>query len=151
MFDLSSWELVVIGAVALVVLGPKELPNAVRAVTGFARKARALAHDFQSGLEEIARETELSKVKAEVEAAVMPQEFAELQNTIHQEMVNTISAPPEIKDTAEEIARLEAEIATGTPAAPAAPIVEPAVEPTIAPPPTAGATATEAWPAKVGS
>ncbi|MBM3525572.1 MAG: twin-arginine translocase subunit TatB, partial [Alphaproteobacteria bacterium] len=55
MFDFSSWELVVIGAVALVVLGPKELPNAVRAVTGFARKARELAHDFQSGLEEIAR------------------------------------------------------------------------------------------------
>ena len=62
MFDIGGAELLVIAVVALVVLGPKELPTAVRTVQGFVKKARELARDFQTGLGEMAREIELDKL-----------------------------------------------------------------------------------------
>jgi sec-independent protein translocase protein TatB len=63
MFDLGWSELLVVGAVALVVLGPKELPNALRAVTNLTKSARRLAGEFQSGVNEIVREAELEDAR----------------------------------------------------------------------------------------
>ena len=63
MFDLGWGELLVVGAVALVVLGPKELPNALRMVTNLTRTARKLAGEFQSGINEIVREAELEDAR----------------------------------------------------------------------------------------
>ena len=50
MFDLGWSELLVVGVVALVVLGPKELPNALRTVSNLTKAARKLAGEFQSGI-----------------------------------------------------------------------------------------------------
>jgi sec-independent protein translocase protein TatB len=96
MFDIGGSELLVIAVVALVVLGPKELPAAVRNIQGFVRKARSLAHDFQTGLSEMAREIELDKMKAEVEQAINPGELDSLGNTIHKELT---AATDEFKKT----------------------------------------------------
>ena len=63
MFDLGWGELLVVGAVALVVLGPKELPNALRTVTNLTKSARRLAGEFQSGINEIVREAELEDAR----------------------------------------------------------------------------------------
>ena len=63
MFDLGWGELLIVGAVALVVLGPKELPNALRAVTNLTKSARRLAGEFQSGINEIVREAELEDAR----------------------------------------------------------------------------------------
>jgi sec-independent protein translocase protein TatB len=63
MFDLGWDEMAVIAVVALVVLGPKELPNALRTVTGLMKQARKLANEFQSGVHEIIREAELEDAK----------------------------------------------------------------------------------------
>ena len=63
MFDLGWGELLVVGAVALVVLGPKELPNALRMVTNLTKTARKLAGEFQSGINEIVREAELEDAR----------------------------------------------------------------------------------------
>lgn len=63
MFDIGGWEFLVIVILAIVIIGPKDLPATVRAVTKWARKARALATDFRSGLDDIAREVELDEVK----------------------------------------------------------------------------------------
>ena len=63
MFDLGWSELLVIGAVALVVLGPKELPNALRTISNLTKTARKLAGEFQSGVNEIVREAELDDAR----------------------------------------------------------------------------------------
>src|SRR4029453_13127885 len=63
MFDLGWGELLVVGAVALVWLGPKELPNALRTITNLTKSARRLAGEFQSGINEIVREAELDDAR----------------------------------------------------------------------------------------
>jgi sec-independent protein translocase protein TatB len=63
MFDLGWSELLVVGAIALVVLGPKELPNALRTVSNLTKSARKLAGEFQSGINEIVREAELEDAR----------------------------------------------------------------------------------------
>jgi sec-independent protein translocase protein TatB len=70
MFDIGGWEFLLIVIVAIVVIGPKELPGAIRTVSGFVRKARELAREFQSGLEEVAHQAELDKLKNEVTGAI---------------------------------------------------------------------------------
>ena len=63
MFDLGWSEMGVIAVVALIVLGPKELPNALRTVTQLMKSARRLAGEFQSGVNEIVREAELEEAR----------------------------------------------------------------------------------------
>ena len=66
MFDLAWQEILLIGAVALVVIGPKDLPRAVRAVAGWVRKGRELAREFQSGVDEMVRQADLDDIKTEI-------------------------------------------------------------------------------------
>lgn len=63
MFDIGWQELFVIAVLALIVVGPKDLPHAIRAITGWIRKARLMARDFQAGVNEMVREAELDDVK----------------------------------------------------------------------------------------
>ena len=58
MFDIGGWEFLVIAILAIIVIGPKDLPATVRIVSQWARKARGLAREFQSGLDEMAREAD---------------------------------------------------------------------------------------------
>ncbi|HLJ22419.1 MAG TPA: Sec-independent protein translocase protein TatB [Stellaceae bacterium] len=68
MFDFSGSELLVIAIVALVVIGPKDLPKVLRAAGKWAAKARAVAREFQSSIDEMIRESELADVKKEMES-----------------------------------------------------------------------------------
>jgi sec-independent protein translocase protein TatB len=63
MLDLGWQELFLITLVALIVVGPKDLPLLIRSITGWLRSARKMAKDFQTSLEEVARETELDRVR----------------------------------------------------------------------------------------
>ena len=67
MLDIGSWEFLLIIMLGIVVIGPKELPGVVRSVGLWVRRAKDLAREFQGGLEEIARETEIDKVKNNLE------------------------------------------------------------------------------------
>jgi sec-independent protein translocase protein TatB len=67
MFDIGWSEMVVIMLVALVVIGPKDLPRLARSVGQWVAKGRAMAREFQRSLEEMAREAELDDVKREIE------------------------------------------------------------------------------------
>jgi len=59
----------VIGVVAVLVVGPKELPRVFRTVSGLMRKARSLAGEFHSAMDEMAREADLQDIKNEVTKA----------------------------------------------------------------------------------
>lgn len=67
MFDIGWQELFLIAVVALIVIGPKDLPRVMRTVMAGIRKAREMARDLQDGLEEVAREAELDDLKKEME------------------------------------------------------------------------------------
>src|SRR3982751_5686436 len=67
MFDLGWDEMLVIGVVALIVLGPKELPNALRTVSTVMKNARKLAGEFQSGVQEIIREADLDEARKKLQ------------------------------------------------------------------------------------
>lgn len=69
MLDIGWPELFLIAVVTIVVVGPKELPRVVRAVTGMIRKARGLADEFRGTLDDMAREADLDDIKKEVERA----------------------------------------------------------------------------------
>ena len=69
MFDLSWQELFLIGVVALVVIGPKDMPQVMRSVAGLVRKARALSREFQNGVAQMMREAELDDLRRKLEEA----------------------------------------------------------------------------------
>lgn len=65
-FDIGWPELVLIGAVALVVIGPKDLPRAMRIAGYWLRKARTLSREFQSSVDQMIREAELDEMRQEL-------------------------------------------------------------------------------------
>lgn len=67
MFDVGWQELFIIMLVALVVVGPRELPRVLRTVTLWARRARQMAREFQDGLEDLAREADIADIKRKLE------------------------------------------------------------------------------------
>lgn len=67
MFDIGWPELLLVMVVALIVIGPKDLPAAIRAVTTILRKVRGMAAEFQRGLDEFAREAGVDEIKNSVD------------------------------------------------------------------------------------
>jgi sec-independent protein translocase protein TatB len=67
MFDISWTEFVLIGVVALIVIGPKELPAVMRTVGQWTRKVRSMAADFQHQFQEAMREAEMADLKKQVD------------------------------------------------------------------------------------
>jgi sec-independent protein translocase protein TatB len=67
MFDFSWGELLVVGAVALIAIGPKELPGVLRTVGQWMTKMRRLASEFQGQFHEAIREAEMADLKKEVD------------------------------------------------------------------------------------
>lgn len=67
MLDIGWQELFLIGVVALIVVGPKDLPKVLRTAARVMQKARAMSREFQAGLAEMARDAELDEIKRKVE------------------------------------------------------------------------------------
>jgi sec-independent protein translocase protein TatB len=79
MFDIGWSELLVIGVVALVVIGPKDLPKALKTVGIWMRKARQISGEFRASLDQMVREAELDEVREQVKKAAeidLDKEFA---------------------------------------------------------------------------
>jgi sec-independent protein translocase protein TatB len=63
MFGIDSSELLIIAVVALVVIGPKDLPRVMRTIGNFVGKARGMAKHFRSGFDTMIREAELEDME----------------------------------------------------------------------------------------
>jgi len=145
MFDIGWTELVVIAVVAIVVIGPKDLPRAMRTVGQFTGKLRRMAREFQGQFNEAIREAELEDVKKSIQdlAKVDPiadikAETAKVDQSIRAELNKPEPDPI-----------MTALGAPGSPAAPAPAASEPAVAtlaPVAAAPEPAPAIATPAEP-----
>lgn len=86
MFDIAPTELMLVAIVALLVIGPKDLPKAMRFVGHWVGKARGVARQFRSGFDAMVREAELAE---------MEKKWAEENARIMREHPPTASAEPE--------------------------------------------------------
>lgn len=81
MLDIAWPELAVIGAVALVAIGPKDLPKVMRTIGQWVGRARNMMHDIQRSFEQLNYETEIAeKLRREEKAASTPPPKTESHN-----------------------------------------------------------------------
>jgi sec-independent protein translocase protein TatB len=69
MLDIGMSEMVVIGVVALIVVGPKDLPQMFRKVGNFVGKARGMARDFQTAMHDAAEQSGVNDIKSSFDQA----------------------------------------------------------------------------------
>lgn len=116
MFDIGWSELLIIGAVALIVIGPRDLPRTLRAIGQMTAKVRRMAGEFQSQFNEAMREAELDEIRRNVESVKdVTSAFDKPFNPIE-------TARREIKSAIEgagTVARQDDAATNATPAAPA--------------------------------
>jgi len=101
MFDVGWSELLLIGIVALIAIGPKELPGALRTLGQWMGKVRRMASEFQSQFHEAMREAELADLKKEVdEMATKAQSYAHFDpiEDIRKD-IESAASPPAALDT----------------------------------------------------
>jgi sec-independent protein translocase protein TatB len=92
MFDIGWQELFLVAVITILVVGPKELPRVLNTVVGSVRKVRRLANDFQRGIDELARETELDDIRKDLERAADVNFERELEETndLTDDLANTM-------------------------------------------------------------
>jgi sec-independent protein translocase protein TatB len=141
MFDIGWSEFVVIGVVALIVIGPKELPAVLRAIGQWTTKIRRMAGEFQSQFQEAMREAEMADLKKSVDElsdaakGITADPFDFSESTKWEPKTDTAA-------TASETVPAEAALAEAAPAA--ATETASATEAPAAAEPAASAPATEA-------
>jgi sec-independent protein translocase protein TatB len=82
LFDFGWSEILLIGTVALVFIGPKDLPKAMRVAGYWVRKARTLSREFQSSIDQMIREAELDEMRQDLKKAAEFDFDKEFHNTI---------------------------------------------------------------------
>ena len=130
MFDISWGKLVIIGVVALLVIGPKELPAVLRQLGMWMTKIRRMAAEFQGQFNEAMREAEMADLKKTFDDTTSSLNSALDPSGFKTDMEKLIQDP----------AQLDSSAATSTPATPpsdpAAPLATPATSTPDATPPT---------------
>lgn len=103
MFDIGGWEFFLILLLALIIIGPKDLPVAIRTVTQWIRRARGLAREFQSGLEDIAADADLDKLKNDLAADTG---LEDIRNEIHGSVKDYVDPDGDLADAYDEYEQL---------------------------------------------
>jgi sec-independent protein translocase protein TatB len=119
MFDIGWSELVVIGIVALIAIGPKELPGALRALGNWMGKIRRMADEFRGQFQEAMREAEMADIKKQVdEMTGTVSDYANFDpmQTVQKEVDALIGDPLGGKPAAEATAASPEAAADSTPA-----------------------------------
>ena len=102
MLGMGWQEIFLVVVVAVIVVGPKELPRVLRTVSYWIRKLRGMAREFQSGVEDVIRETDLQDLRKELEETSVSDlrqswsDATDLKNEVDGTMgvfENTIHAP----------------------------------------------------------
>ena len=95
MFGVDSSELAVVAILALIFIGPKELPGALRTVGKFVSKARGMAREFQGSVQEMVRESELDEIKKQVDKVTTGDYVSSIEKQIDPTgEINAALAPP---------------------------------------------------------
>jgi sec-independent protein translocase protein TatB len=147
MFDIGWSELLLIGIVALIAIGPKELPGALRTLGQWMSKVRRMASEFQNQFHEAMREAELADLKKEVdEMASKAQSYAHFDpiDDIRKDLEKAAGPPPDLDTLTDTAALPPSSTPPASPPAatetPAAATVEPAAPAAPAEPAAAQST-----------
>lgn len=92
MLDLSWSHILVVLVVALVVVGPKDLPRLMRMVGRWMAKARAMADQFRKSFDEMARQSELDELRAELDALKRERPLADIDHTLSTPVLPPLAA-----------------------------------------------------------
>jgi sec-independent protein translocase protein TatB len=106
MFDIGWSELLVIGVVAIVVVGPKELPRLMRTFGHYLGKVRHMAADFQRQFEEAVRDSEIDEVRKAMQDFHAEASDVNLRGTVDKPLMMPKPAVP--APAAAEVAALPA-------------------------------------------
>ncbi|HEY4986368.1 MAG TPA: Sec-independent protein translocase protein TatB [Bradyrhizobium sp.] len=87
MLDFSWSHILIVLIVALVVVGPKDLPRMMRIVGQWMGKARAMANEFRRSFDEMARQSELDELRKEIENLRSERPLATVEHDLHQSIV----------------------------------------------------------------
>jgi sec-independent protein translocase protein TatB len=131
----GGFEILVIGLVALLVVGPKDLPMLMRKVGQFVAKARGMANEFRASFDEMARQSELDDLRKEVEALRTGQGMHPLgadAEAAFKDIRKDLEAPLDAPALAAPVVSDAAPVATGVDEWPDE--IQPAVEPVVAKP-----------------
>ena len=104
MLDIGWSEMAVVAVIALIIIGPKDLPRILRLAGRWAAKARAVAREFQNSLDDMMRESNLDEVKKNVEAVARYDVKNKVKNAIDPTGVLTPSIEPAASGTATDAA-----------------------------------------------
>ena len=126
MFDIGWSELVVIAVVALIAIGPKELPGVLRMVGQWMGKARKMAAEFQGQFQEAMREAEMADLKKsfdevkDVATGLSPANvMTSLQKDVSDAMqIGDIDKPAVAANDAQVASAIDEPVTPTTPAAP---------------------------------
>jgi sec-independent protein translocase protein TatB len=92
MFDLFSWShILILLTVALVVVGPKDLPRLMNIAGRWAGKARNMANEFKKSFDDMARQSELDELRAEVEKLRSIDPIADLGTDLNKDIERTLN------------------------------------------------------------
>lgn len=69
MFDLGWMEMAIIAVIALMIVGPKDMPKVIKGVTEGIGRLKALSREFRSGLDDLAKEADLAKLQEDIDKA----------------------------------------------------------------------------------
>lgn len=138
-------EVLVLGVIALLVVGPKDLPLMLRKLGRQMARLRGLAAEFRSGFDELARQAELDELKKEVEALRRGQVFTDIE----MEAMRTLEPlPPRTEPRTDDVPSTDTVAGDPTPppaspeqpdpSPPPSPPQAPQEVPPISPPPPAG-------------
>ncbi len=88
-------EMLIIGLAALIIVGPKDLPMMMRRIGQFVGKGKAMAREFQSAFDDMARQTELDELRKEIEDMKLSNamkaasdDLAKVENDINNAVMN---------------------------------------------------------------
>ena len=93
MFDLSWSHILLVVVVALVVVGPKDLPKLMRTVGRWLGKARSMADQFRKSFDEMTRQAELDELRAEIEALRTSRPLAGVEQDLSKSILPDEFAP----------------------------------------------------------
>ena len=122
------FDFLIVGVIALIVVGPKDLPLLMRRVGQFMARVRAMAAEFRASFDELARQSELDELRREVEAlrAAQPLDYAAGQ----------IGGDEVLADIHEHLTDANRELTAPITAPPPAAAAEPSPPEAATPPPT---------------
>lgn len=109
MFDIGWSELLIVGVVALIVVGPKELPRMFRTVGQFVGKARGMAREFQRAMERAADEAGVKDVKDTFQEASKTTSFGfdDIRKTLNSSTLPNQKKPKPVDAAREHAERMK--------------------------------------------